>query len=91
MRSNAASNASRVAELIPDSDLIVLPDVGHYTFLAECGIMGRIVASSICVEEGGVSRSDTHRRVAEEARAFFDAKSLQGTVEALECALPHQL
>jgi predicted dienelactone hydrolase len=68
-----SSNAERVAELIPGSRLTVLPGVGHYTFLAECGIMGRVVASSICIEEDGVSRSDTHRQVAEETRRFFDA------------------
>jgi len=67
------SNARRVAELIPGARLAVLTGVGHYTFLARCGIMGRVVASSICIEDGGVSRSDTHQQVAEDTRKFFDA------------------
>lgn len=67
------SNARRVAELIQGSRLVVLPGVGHYTFLAECGVMGRVVAPSICIEKGGVSRRETHQRVAEDARKFFDA------------------
>lgn len=66
------SNARRVAELIQGSRLVVLPGVGHYAFLAECGIMGHVVAPSICVENDGVSRRDTHQRVAEDARKFFD-------------------
>jgi len=68
-----ASNANRVAGFIPDSRLDVLPGVGHYTFMAECGIAGRIVTSSVCVEEEGVSRGDIHRTVARDALEFFDA------------------
>ena len=68
-----ASNANRVADLIPGSRLDVLPGVGHYTFMAECGIAGRIVASSVCAEEGGVSREDIHRKVAGDTLDFFDA------------------
>ena len=67
------SNANRLAGLIPGSRLDVLPDVGHYTFMAECGIAGRIVASSVCVEKDGVSRGDIHRKVAEDTLKFFDA------------------
>jgi predicted dienelactone hydrolase len=68
-----SSNAMRVAELIPDSRLTILPAVGHYSFLSECGILGRVVASLICVEEAGVSRADIHLKVAEDTREFFDA------------------
>ncbi len=68
-----ASNANRVAGFIPGSRMDVLPGVGHYTFMAECGIAGRIVSASLCVEEEGVSRSDIHRRVAKDALEFFDA------------------
>ncbi len=67
------SNAGRIAELIPGSILAVLPGAGHYTFLAECGIMGRVVAPSICAEESDISRRVMHERVAEETREFFDA------------------
>ena len=69
----AASNASRLAALIPGARLTVLPGVGHYTFLAECGIAGRVAASLICVDEDGVSRREIHQRVAKDAREFFDA------------------
>lgn len=67
------SNAGRVAELIHGSSLIVLPGAGHYTFLAECGIMGRVAAPTICAEEADISRRAMHERVAEETRKFFDA------------------
>jgi predicted dienelactone hydrolase len=69
----ADSNASRVAALIPNSRLNLLPGVSHYTFLAECGILGRVVASLVCVEEDGVSRGDVHRHAAEGTKEFFDA------------------
>jgi pimeloyl-ACP methyl ester carboxylesterase len=69
----AESNAGRVAKLIPSSRLAVLSGVSHYTFMAECGIMGRVMASMICVEKDGVSRGEVHREVAEDTREFFDA------------------
>ena len=68
-----ASNANRVAGFIPGSRLDVLPGVGHYTFLAECGTAGRIVASSVCGEQEDISRRDIHRTVARDILEFFDA------------------
>jgi predicted dienelactone hydrolase len=67
------SNANRAAGLFPGSRLNTLPGVGHYTFLAECGIMGRVVASSVCVEQKGVLRKNIHQKVAQETLAFFNA------------------
>ena len=69
----AESNATRVAELIPGSNLLLLSGVGHYTFLAECGRLGYVVAEFICVEEAGVSRAVIHQQVSQRIREFFDA------------------
>ena len=68
----ADSNARRLADLISGSSIEVLPGVGHYTFLAECGILGRLVASTLCAEGPGVSRDVIHARVAQRVREFFD-------------------
>ena len=68
-----ASNAKRVAGLVPGARLELLSGVGHYTFMAECGFAGRIVAAAVCVEEADVPRGDIHRKVAEDTLEFFDA------------------
>jgi predicted dienelactone hydrolase len=69
----AASNASRVAELVPGARFVLLPGVRHYSFLAQCGALGRLVASYACAEDGDLPRRDIHRRVARLVREFFAA------------------
>jgi hypothetical protein len=68
----ADSNAVRIAGPIPVSRIAVLPGVGHYTFLAECGILGRWIASDLCAEEPGTSRAEIHGELAERVGQFFD-------------------
>ncbi|MCH2172861.1 alpha/beta fold hydrolase [Myxococcota bacterium] len=67
----STSNANPAADLIPDSRLEVLSGVGHYTFMSECGIAGKIASPSICAEEGGIAREGIHQRVAADAKEFF--------------------
>jgi predicted dienelactone hydrolase len=63
-------NARPLAAAIPGATLEVLPDVSHYSFLAPCTLVGRLVARALCRDT--VSRDDVHRRVSNEALAFFD-------------------
>ncbi|KFN50894.1 alpha/beta hydrolase family protein [Arenimonas composti] len=44
---------------------------GHYVFLATCTARGREVLAALCVDPQGVERGVVHRRVAEDAVAFF--------------------
>lgn len=64
--------ARRVAADIPGAELELIPEVGHYAFLAPCGLRGRLFLRSLCVDAGGVNRRQLHDQVASDAVAFFD-------------------
>ena len=66
------SNAERVAALLPDASLHVLPGVKHYAFLAQCGLLGRVAASFICADANGTTRGVIHDNVAALAVEFFN-------------------
>jgi predicted dienelactone hydrolase len=68
----AATNARRVAELIPGARLSVLEGVGHYTFLALCTPVGRTQRPDLCEDESSVDRQAVHNAVAREAERFFN-------------------
>ena len=68
----AATNAQRVAELVPGARLSVLNGIGHYTFLAECAAAGNKQRQDLCHEDSGVDRQAAHRTVAAEAVNFFN-------------------
>ncbi|MEO1170773.1 MAG: hypothetical protein AAFX94_01815, partial [Myxococcota bacterium] len=58
---------------IPKGRYRVLDGVAHYTFLAPCTWRGRWFVPELCADPPGVgNRRSTHRRVATDARAFFD-------------------
>ncbi|MEL6188032.1 MAG: alpha/beta fold hydrolase, partial [Myxococcota bacterium] len=59
---------------VPDASLDILPEVGHYTFLAPCTLRGRWLAPDLCREPGGANRRALHAEVSVAARTFFDAK-----------------
>jgi len=63
--------ARPVAERVPGADLEILPDVGHYSFLAPCTLRGRLFLRQLCADLGP-SRREVHRHVATDARTFFD-------------------
>ena len=67
-----ASNGQRIADLIPKARFELLEGVRHYSFLAECGSVGRIAAGPLCVEEVGRSRRRIHQDVAGRLGQFFD-------------------
>lgn len=68
----AATNASFFADHIRNSTLTILPDVGHYTFLAAATEIGRQSLPLFCVDPKGVDRAVIHQQVAEMAFAFFN-------------------
>lgn len=67
------SNALLIAHAIPGAQLVALPGVGHYDFLADCGPGGRRDAPAYCTDGPGVDRGRTHAQAIEEALHFFDA------------------
>ncbi|MFZ6876002.1 hypothetical protein ACO0LF_28405 [Undibacterium sp. Di27W] len=67
-------NAQVYAANIANSTMQILPAVTHYSFLAECTMMGKIVARQVCVDPAGVDRSVIHQQVAADALKFFDDK-----------------
>lgn len=66
------TNAARVAELIPESRLEVLPGVDHYVFLAECTHRGKRFLE-ICHDPAGIDRIGIHDQVARDATSFLKA------------------
>jgi len=62
-----------MARLVPGARLKVLPGVGHYDFLSECGASGTKVAKAYCTDGAGTTRAQTHAATIAEAIAFFDA------------------
>ncbi|HWF75705.1 MAG TPA: alpha/beta hydrolase [Caulobacteraceae bacterium] len=67
-----ATNGELAAKLVPGATIDVLPGVGHYTFLPDCGPGSAVLPAAYCSERPGVSRDAAHDRVTGEAIAFFD-------------------
>jgi len=84
-----AVTARPVAAAIPGAELEVLPKSGHYVFLAECGIRGRLFVRALCADASGVDRGAVHDRVSADAVAFFD-RELRGSPSALRANPPLQ-
>lgn len=68
----AATNASYFASHIHNSKLTILPNVGHYTFLAVATESGKRDFPLFCIDSEGVDRAAIHRQVGEMAFTFFD-------------------
>jgi len=66
------TNGELAAKLVHGATIDVLPHVGHYDFLSECGAAGVANAKGYCTDQPGVSRAETHQRVEHDAVAFFD-------------------
>jgi predicted dienelactone hydrolase len=65
-------NARPIASAIPNAELEIIPNVAHYTFLARCNLLGKVVARSLCTDPDDTDREDVHRRVSADALKFFD-------------------
>jgi predicted dienelactone hydrolase len=68
-------DAIPIADRIPGAELEILEGAGHYTFLCEGTLMGRLVDWRHLSDASGVSRARIHERVGREACEFF-AKSM---------------
>jgi predicted dienelactone hydrolase len=66
-----ASNAEALARLIPSTQLTLLPDASHYTFLATCTEAGHRAQPAFCGPMG-LDRDTIHQRTTELAVRFFD-------------------
>jgi predicted dienelactone hydrolase len=66
------TNGEFLAHVIPAARLTVLPGVGHYDFLSECGPAGTRLAKPLCTDGIGTIRAQTHTTTLTEAIAFFD-------------------
>jgi len=70
------SNAQLLAGAIPTAHLTLLPDVGHYTFLATCTDAGRRAQRQLCEDSRRIDRDNVHRITLDAAADFF-SKTLQ--------------
>jgi predicted dienelactone hydrolase len=68
----AEGNASYFAKHIKGADLVILQNVGHYTFLAEATANGRDEFPLFCRDKHGVDRASTHLSVGNLAIEFFE-------------------
>lgn len=66
------SNAIPMREAIPDSDLRLLPGVGHYSFIAPCSLRGRFVAPQLCKDPPGIDRRALHGDTRADAVSYFN-------------------
>jgi len=62
-----------IAAGLPQASVQVLPQAGHYSFLAECDARGAEVLPELCSEPGTMSCAQLHRQVEADAVAFFQA------------------
>jgi len=72
------TNGEFLARLIPAAQLKLLPGVGHYDFLSECGPAGAQLRKPLCTDGVGTIRAQTHATTVAEAIAFFDRTIGQG-------------
>ena len=68
-------NAELIASAIPNSELELLPNVAHYTFLARCSLKGKLFVSELCSDPEGIDREKIHNKVGADVLEFF-AKTL---------------
>lgn len=66
------SSAKFFAAQIHGAQLTLFPAVGHYTFLATCGQLGRTSRPDLCLDNAGILRDDIHAQTANLAWHFFE-------------------
>jgi predicted dienelactone hydrolase len=67
------TGAKFFATRIPGARLTIFQSVGHYTFLATCGELGRRNRPELCLDQAGILRDEIHAQTATMAYNFFDA------------------
>jgi predicted dienelactone hydrolase len=67
----APDNAQLIRSDIRGARVVLLPHVGHYTFLDTCTADGKKMFDRYCTDEPGVDRNAVHEKVAAEAVTFF--------------------
>ncbi len=65
-------NAELIASSIPNSELELLPNVAHYTFLARCSLKGKLFVRELCSDPEGIDREKIHNKVGADVLAFFE-------------------
>jgi predicted dienelactone hydrolase len=66
------SNAIPISKLIPESELLIIPNAVHYTFLNKGTIWGRVVAGNLLKDSKGIDREEIQENVGNDAVKFFD-------------------
>jgi predicted dienelactone hydrolase len=67
----AEHNAEVIRYDVRGSRVVLLPHVGHYTFLDTCTAAGKKAFDRYCTDDPGVNRDAVHEKVAAQAVAFF--------------------
>lgn len=78
---SAGETRAVLTRYVPTAEVRVESGVGHYSFLAECTLRGRLVARPVC-GDAAAKRREVHAVVAREAAAFF-RKHLPAAAPAL--------
>lgn len=72
----AETNGGFLAANIPSSQIILLDNVSHYTFLSECGWLGNLILpfiqDGLCKDNKNIIRKEIHDKVAQDALVFFN-------------------
>ncbi len=64
------TNASRLAEMIPDAELYEISGAGHYVFLNTCNKRGKKYVP-ICKDGDGIGRGQIHAEAVKQVSEFF--------------------
>lgn len=71
-----ALNAERYAQNIPNAELLLLPDGGHFVFMCECTRFGKLISRfiplDICGLKQAVVRTSIHAQLSADAEQFFN-------------------
>lgn len=71
-RAEAQSNAIPISKMIPKSELLIIPNAVHYTFLNKGNIWRRVVAGNLFKDPKGIDRGKIQESVGSDAVQFFD-------------------
>ena len=73
-------HAQALSETVPSAEYSIIPDAGHFSFLAECKPRGPAIlaaegeADPLCEDAGGRSRAEIHAELIDVIRTFLDER-----------------